>query len=66
MLVEGSEPIREQVSASGNSNAEIEHGSTVDRLKEGKLVWAAKGYSIGGRVPFGYKKEEDNYWYKKY
>ena len=39
--------------------AEIEHGTTVDRLKEGKLVWAEKGYSIGGKTPFGYKKVEE-------
>jgi len=39
--------------------AEIEHGTTVDRLKEGKLVWADKGYSIGGKTPFGYKKLEE-------
>ena len=43
--------------------AEIEHGSTVDRLKEGKLVWADKGYSIGGRTPFGYKKVEEKVKY---
>ena len=43
--------------------AEIEHGSTVDRLKEGKLVWAAKGYSIGGRAPFGYRKQEEKVKY---
>jgi|TARA_R100000781_G_C4063170_1_gene121767 DNA invertase Pin-like site-specific DNA recombinase len=39
--------------------AEIEHGSTVDKLKEGKLAWAPKGYSIGGTAPFGYDKEEE-------
>ena len=31
--------------------AEIEHGSTVDKFKEGKLAWAPKGYSIGGTAP---------------
>jgi DNA invertase Pin-like site-specific DNA recombinase len=39
--------------------AEIEHGSTVDKLKEGKLAWAPKGYSVGGSAPFGYKKVEE-------
>ena len=43
--------------------AEIEHGTTVDRLKEGKLVWADKGYSIGGKTPFGYKKLEEKVKY---
>jgi putative DNA-invertase from lambdoid prophage Rac len=39
--------------------AEIEHGSTVDKFKEGKLAWAPKGYSIGGSTPFGYEKVEE-------
>ena len=39
--------------------AEIEHGSTVDKFKEGKLAWAPKGYSIGGTAPFGYDKVEE-------
>ena len=39
--------------------AEIEHGSTVDKFKEGKLAWAPKGYSIGGSAPFGYRKVEE-------
>ena len=39
--------------------AEIEHGSTVDKFKEGKLAWAPKGYSIGGSTPFGYDKVEE-------
>ena len=39
--------------------AEIEHGSTVDKFKEGKIAWAEKGYSIGGAVPFGYEGIEE-------
>ena len=39
--------------------AEIEHGSTVDKFKEGKIAWAEKGYSIGGAVPFGYEGVEE-------
>ena len=39
--------------------AEIEHGSTVDKLKEGKLAWAPKGYSVGGSVPYGFTKVEE-------
>jgi len=37
--------------------SEIEHGSIKDRLADGKVVWAGKGYSIGGHTPFGYRKE---------
>ena len=39
--------------------AEIEHGSVVDKLKEGKLAWAPKGYAVGGSAPFGYKRVEE-------
>jgi DNA invertase Pin-like site-specific DNA recombinase len=39
--------------------AEIEHGSVVDKLKEGKIAWAEKGYGIGGTVPFGYEGAEE-------
>ena len=28
-------------------------------INVGKLVYAEKGYSIGGQTPFGYKKEYD-------
>jgi DNA invertase Pin-like site-specific DNA recombinase len=38
--------------------AEIEHGSVVDKLKEGKLAWAPKGYAVGGSAPFGYRRVE--------
>jgi DNA invertase Pin-like site-specific DNA recombinase len=36
--------------------SEIEHGAIKDRLADGKVVWAEKGYSIGGHTPFGYEK----------
>ena len=39
--------------------AGIEKEMIMDRLNGGKLVWAEKGYGIGGRTPFGYKKEYD-------
>ena len=39
--------------------AEIEYGSTVDKLKEGKIAWAERGYAIGGAVPFGYEGIEE-------
>ena len=39
--------------------AEIEHGSTVDKFKEGKIAWAERGYAIGGSVPFGYEGVEE-------
>jgi len=39
--------------------AEIEHGSTVDKFKEGKIAWAEKGYAIGGAVPFGFEGLEE-------
>lgn len=39
--------------------AEIEHGSTVDKFKEGKLAWAPKGYSVGGSAPYGFRKVEE-------
>tara|TARA_R100001163_G_scaffold1589_1_gene2567 strand:- start:1195 stop:2043 length:849 start_codon:yes stop_codon:yes gene_type:complete len=40
--------------------AEIERETIMSRLNGGKLVYAEKGYSIGGQTPFGYKKEYDN------
>ena len=39
--------------------AEIERGMIMSRLNGGKIVYAEKGYSIGGQTPFGYKKEYD-------
>ena len=39
--------------------AEIERGTTVDKLKEGKIAWAEKGYGIGGEAPFGYEGIEE-------
>ncbi len=39
--------------------AEIEREMIMSRLNGGKLVYAEKGYSIGGKTPFGYKKEYD-------
>ena len=41
--------------------AEIERGMIMSRLNGGKIVWAEKGYSIGGKVPFGYKKEYEDH-----
>ena len=40
--------------------AEIEREMIMSRLNGGKIVYAEKGYSIGGHVPFGYTKEYDN------
>jgi len=39
--------------------AEIERGMIMSRLNGGKIVYAEKGYSIGGQTPFGYRKEYD-------
>lgn len=38
--------------------AEIEHGMIKDRLGDGKIEWAERGYAIGGSVPYGYKAEK--------
>jgi site-specific DNA recombinase len=40
--------------------AEFERTMIMERLNGGKLAYAEKGYSIGGQVPFGYKKEYDD------
>ena len=40
--------------------AEIERETIMSRLNGGKLVYAEKGYSIGGKTPFGYRKEYDD------
>jgi DNA invertase Pin-like site-specific DNA recombinase len=37
--------------------AEIEHANIKDRFGEGKVDWAARGFFIGGSVPFGYIAE---------
>jgi DNA invertase Pin-like site-specific DNA recombinase len=39
--------------------AEIEREMIMSRLNGGKLVYAERGYSIGGQTPFGYEKEYD-------
>ena len=39
--------------------AEIEREMIMSRLNGGKIVYAEKGYSIGGQTPFGYTKEYD-------
>ena len=39
--------------------AEFERTMIMERLNGGKLVYAEKGYSIGGHTPFGYRKEYD-------
>ena len=41
--------------------AEFEKNMIMERLNGGKIVWAEKGYSIGGQVPFGYRKEHENH-----
>tara|TARA_R110002126_G_scaffold42545_1_gene122682 strand:- start:1627 stop:2418 length:792 start_codon:yes stop_codon:yes gene_type:complete len=41
--------------------AEFERDMIRSRLSAGKIVWAEKGYSIGGHVPFGYKKEYEDH-----
>ena len=38
--------------------AEIEHGMIKDRLGDGKIEWAERGYAIGGSIPFGFKAEK--------
>ena len=40
--------------------AEFERTMIMERLNGGKLVYAEKGYSIGGQTPFGYTKEYDD------
>ena len=40
--------------------AEIEREMIMSRLNGGKIVWAEKGYGIGGQTPFGYIKEYDD------
>ena len=45
-----------------SATAEIEHGTIMDRLGDGKVDWAEKGYSIGGNGrPFGYEKVEERF-----
>mgnify|MGYP003116523303 FL=1 len=39
--------------------AAMEREMIMSRLNGGKLVYAEKGYSIGGKTPFGYRKEYD-------
>jgi site-specific DNA recombinase len=39
--------------------AGMEKEMIMSRLNGGKLVYAERGYSIGGKTPFGYKKEYD-------
>ena len=41
--------------------AEFERDMIKSRLSAGKIAWAEKGYSIGGHVPFGYKKEYEDH-----
>ena len=41
--------------------AEFERTMIMERLNGGKIVWAEKGYSIGGQVPFGYEKVHENH-----
>ena len=37
--------------------AEIEHATIKDRLGDGRVDWAGRGYGIGGSAPYGYRKE---------
>ena len=41
--------------------AEFEREMIKTRLSGGKIVWAEKGYSIGGNAPFGYRKEYEDH-----
>jgi site-specific DNA recombinase len=41
--------------------AEIEHSTIKDRFGDGKIDWASRGYSIGGSVPFGYRKVREKH-----
>jgi site-specific DNA recombinase len=41
--------------------AEFEREMLKQRFASGKIAWAGKGYSIGGHVPFGYKKEFEDH-----
>ena len=45
--------------------AEIEHGTIKERFAEGKIDWAEKGYSIGGKTPYGFKKVEEYHGSKR-
>ena len=46
--------------------AEMEAEMIKSRLAGGKIAWAEKGYSIGGHVPFGYKKEYEDHGAKRH
>jgi DNA invertase Pin-like site-specific DNA recombinase len=39
--------------------AEFEKDAIMSRLYGGKIAYAEKGYSIGGKTPFGYRKEKE-------
>jgi DNA invertase Pin-like site-specific DNA recombinase len=39
--------------------AEFERDAIMSRLYGGKIAYAEKGYSIGGKTPFGYSKEKE-------
>jgi putative DNA-invertase from lambdoid prophage Rac len=41
--------------------AELEHGLIKDRFADGKVDWATRGYSIGGSVPYGYRKVRERH-----
>lgn len=41
--------------------AEIEHSTIKDRFGDGKIDWASRGYSIGGGVPYGYRKVKEKH-----
>ena len=46
--------------------AEFERDMIKSRFAIGKIAWAEKGYSIGGHVPFGYKKEYEDHGAKRH
>jgi putative DNA-invertase from lambdoid prophage Rac len=45
--------------------AEIEHANIKDRFAEGKCDWGARGYSIGGKTPYGFRVVEEEHGSKR-
>jgi DNA invertase Pin-like site-specific DNA recombinase len=41
--------------------SQAKYNRSVDRFGDGKLDWAARGYSIGGGVPYGYRKVREKH-----
>ena len=40
--------------------AQLDRDQLMDKLNGGKIAFAEKGYSIGGKTPFGYEKAYEN------